>query len=73
MSSLKNIVHRHRNSGKTFRRIRMRCHLNADKLYARIRTDFDLVPDHRASNSSIAMTDALLSGLAHLVFGSRNT
>ncbi len=64
MSSLKNIVNRHRNSGKTFRRIRMRCHLNADKLYARIRTDFDMVPDHRASNSSIAMTDALLSGFA---------
>ncbi|MFP7755663.1 hypothetical protein ACLG6S_13630 [Thermodesulfobacteriota bacterium B35] len=64
MSSLKNIVNRHRNSGKTFRRIRMRCHLNADKLYARIRTDFDMVPDHRASNSSIAITDALLSGFA---------
>lgn len=64
MSSLKNIVSRYRNSGKTYRRIKMRCHLNADKLYACIRADFDRVPDHRASNSSIALTDALLSGFA---------
>jgi len=41
-----------------------RCHLNADKLYARIRADCDRVLDHRASNSSIALTDALPSGFA---------
>jgi len=42
----------------------MRAYLNADSLFARIRKDFSMVPDHRASNSTIPLDDALMSGFA---------
>ena len=64
MSVLKNLVNRTRNSSKTFRRIKMRAHLNADTLYARIREDFTKVKDHRASNTKIPLPDILMSGFA---------
>ena len=64
MSTLKNSVNRTRNSFKTFRRIKMRTHLNADTLYARIREDFAKVKDHRASNAKISLPDILMSGFA---------
>lgn len=64
MSTLKNLVNRNRNSSKTFRRIKMRAHLNADSLYGQIRKDFDKVKDHRASNAKISLTDMLMSGFA---------
>lgn len=64
MASLKQIIRNHRNSGKTFRKIKMRYHLNADTLYASIQGDFANVRDHRASNSSISLPDALMSGFA---------
>lgn len=64
MASLKQIIRNHHNAGKTFRKIKMRCHLNADTLYARIRGDFAKVQDHRANNSSISLPDALMSGFA---------
>jgi hypothetical protein len=64
MSTLKNSVNRTRNSFKTFRRIKMRTHLNADSLYARIREDFAKVKDHRASNAKISLPDVLMSGFA---------
>lgn len=64
MSVLKNLVNRNRNSSKTFRRIKMRAHLNADTLYAQIREDFAKVKDHRASNTKIPLTDILMSGFA---------
>lgn len=64
MSKLKQFIRNHRNSGKTLCRIKMRCHLNADTLYQTIREDFSRIPDHRASNSSISLPDALMSGFA---------
>ena len=64
MSKLSRFIHNYRNSGKTFRRIKMRCHLNADTLYSRIREDFNRVVDHRAANSSISLPDVLMSGFA---------
>lgn len=64
MASLKQIIRNNRNSGKTFRKIKMRCHLNADTLYASIRGDFANVRDHRANNSSIPLPDALMAGFA---------
>lgn len=64
MQALKQFVRKHRNTGKTFRRIKMRCHLNADTLYKTVRKDFCRVPDHRANNSSISLDDALMSGFA---------
>ncbi len=64
MSTLNRFIRNYRNSGKTFRRIKMRCHLNADTLYSRIREDFNRVVDHRAANSSISLPDVLMSDFA---------
>jgi len=64
MSSLKNLINRTCNSSKTFRRIKMRSHLNADTLYARIHQDFAKVKDHRAGNTKIPLSDVLMSGFA---------
>ena len=64
MSTLKNSTKRHRESIKTLRTIKMRVHLNADAMFAAIRKDFALVPDHRAGNSKIPLADALMSGFA---------
>ena len=64
--SLKQIIRKHHNTGKTFRKIKMRCHLNADTLYARIRLDFNRGQDHGAGNSSIVLSDVLMSALAML-------
>ncbi|WP_051305737.1 hypothetical protein [Desulfogranum mediterraneum] len=64
MASLGRLLKRQRKSNTTYRRIKMRNQLNADALYARIREDFDKVPDHRAANSKISLCDALMSGLA---------
>ena len=64
MSTLKNCLNRHRQSGQTMRTIKMRAHLNADALFATIRKDFAKVPDHRAANASIPLADALMSGFA---------
>jgi hypothetical protein len=64
MSTLKNLVKQDRSSFKTFHRIKMRAHLNADTLYTRIREDFDKVKDHRAKNAKIPLTDVLMSGFA---------
>ena len=64
MPSLDQFFHKHHNTVKTYRRIKMRSHLNADTLYARIREDFDRVRDHRASNAKISLSDTLMSGFA---------
>jgi hypothetical protein len=53
--------HKHRNTVTAYCRIKMRSHLNADTLYARIREDFDRVNDHRASNAKISLPDTLSS------------
>ena len=64
MSSIKSCVNGTRNATHSYRRIKMRAHLNADSLFARIRKDFSMVPDHRASNTTIPLDDALMSGFA---------
>ncbi len=64
MTSLESLINRQRNAGRTYCRIKMRNHLNADALYSRIREDFDKIPDHRAANVQISISDALMSGLA---------
>ena len=64
MSTLKNCLNRHRQSGQTMRTIKMRAHLNADALFATIRKDFGTVSDRRAANASIPLVDALMSGFA---------
>jgi len=64
MSAIKTCVNRNRNALKSINKIKMRAHLNADSLFARIRKDFAMVPDHRANNSKIPLVDALMSGFA---------
>ena len=64
MSTLKNIANRTHRETQTYRKIKMRAHLNADALFATIREDFAKVPDHRAANASIPLADALMSGFA---------
>ena len=64
MPSLDQFFHKHRNTVKTYRRIKMRSYLNADTLYTLIREDFDKVKDHRASNAKISLADTLMSGFA---------
>jgi len=64
MSTIKTCFNQQRKSANSFRKIKMRVHLNADAMYARIRKDFNIVPDHRANNSKIPLADALMSGFA---------
>ncbi|MCL7487596.1 MAG: hypothetical protein M8357_05420, partial [Desulfobulbaceae bacterium] len=64
MPTLKSFINKHRNDNKTFRKLKMRSHLNADAMFAIIRKDFNGVPDHRAGNSKIPLADALMSGFA---------
>lgn len=64
MPVLSSFINKHRNNDKTLRKLTMRKHLNADTLYATIRTDFAAVADHRAGNSKIPLADALMSGFA---------
>lgn len=64
MSAIKACVNRTRNAAHSFRRIKMRAHLNADAMYATIRKDFAKVADHRANNIKIPLVDALMSGFA---------
>ena len=64
MSTVKTCVNRHRDAIKRLRNLKMRAHLNADAMFATIRKDFARVPDHRASNTKIPLSDALMSGFA---------
>ncbi|MBU0910171.1 MAG: transposase [Proteobacteria bacterium] len=64
MSSINACVNRHRNATNSFRKIKMRAYLNADSLFALIRKDFAMVPDHRAGNTTIPLADALMCGFA---------
>ncbi len=64
MSTLKNILNHARQTGQTLSKIKMRAHLNADRMNSIIRQDLQQVPDHRAANVSIPLEDALMSAFA---------
>jgi len=64
VSIIRKFVKRNRLETQTFRKIKMRAHLNADALFALIRKDLQRVPDHRAANTSIPLDDALMSAFA---------
>lgn len=64
MATIKACVNRNRNAEKSYRKIKMRAHLNADSLFAHIRQDFAIIPDHRAGNIQVPLVDALMSGFA---------
>jgi len=46
MSACTKIINRHHRSEKTFRKLKMRAHLNADALFMALRKDFAKVHDH---------------------------
>jgi hypothetical protein len=48
----------------SFTNKKVRKHLNADSMFARIREDFERILDNRGANSKISLADALMSGLA---------
>jgi len=65
MPAIKSCFNRQRNAAVTFRKIRKtRVHLNADAMFALIRSDFAKIADHRAKNAKIPLVDALMSGFA---------
>jgi hypothetical protein len=45
-------------------KITLRKHLNADALFATMRTGFGKIPDHRPGEVTISLADALMSGFA---------
>ncbi len=45
-------------------KITLRKHLNADALFATMRTGFSKIPDHRPGEVTISLADALMSGFA---------
>lgn len=47
MPACNKIINRHCQSEKTFRKLKLRTHLNFDAMIAAIRKDFGKVPDHR--------------------------
>jgi len=64
MSAAKSLLKSHRNASRSWQKIRMRTHLNADAMFTTIRQDLAQVPDHRASNITIPLADSLMSGFA---------
>ncbi|MCG2747780.1 MAG: hypothetical protein L6365_09650 [Desulfobulbaceae bacterium] len=45
-------------------KIKLRKHLNADALFATMRTGFGKINDHRPGEVTISLADALMSGFA---------
>jgi hypothetical protein len=45
-------------------KIRLRKHLNADALFATMKTGFEKISDHRPGGVKISLVDALMSGFA---------
>lgn len=57
----------HRGNALTLQRAtvrKVRKHLNADSLFAEIRSDFQKIPDSRGANTQIKLDDALMSAFA---------
>lgn len=63
MSTVKSVLKQQRAS-ECLKKIKMRNHLNADAMFATVRQDLTLVPDHRANNSKIPVADSLMSAFA---------
>ena len=64
MSPIKSLVRKHQMEIKRKEKIKLRKHLNADALFNSVRTGFGNIQDHRNSNATIPLTDALMSGIA---------
>jgi hypothetical protein len=46
------------------KKIELRKHLNADSLISLIRSSFEEIEDHRSKNTTISLSDALISAFA---------
>ncbi len=64
MPYLKSFVQECQKSNKFIKKIKMRKHLNADSLYAAIRSGLANIEDHRQGNVQIPLADAIMSGFA---------
>lgn len=64
MSYVKTIVKKYRVRMNREKKIKLRKELNADALFRSLRSSFAGIRDHRNDNSTIPLTDALMSGFA---------
>ena len=64
MSWNRSLVRKHQMKINRKEKIKLRKHLNADALFAAVRSGFEKIEDHRNSNATIPLADALMSGFA---------
>lgn len=64
MSCYRSLVRKHKMEINRKEKIRLRKHLNADALLATVRNGFEQITDHRKSNTTIPLADALMAGFA---------
>ncbi len=64
MSPLKSMVRKHQMQTNRQKKITLRKHMNADALFNSTRSCFENIKDHRSPNSTIPLSDALMSGFA---------
>jgi hypothetical protein len=64
MSCYRSLVRKHTMEINRKEKIKLRKHLNADALLASVRNGFENITDHRKSNTTIPLADALMSGFA---------
>ncbi|MES0447285.1 MAG: hypothetical protein ABUJ92_12140 [Desulfobacterales bacterium] len=64
MSWNRSLIRKHQLEINRKEKIKLRKHLNADTLFATVRSGFEKIQDHRNSNATIPLADALMSGFA---------
>ncbi len=64
MSNYRSLNRKHQMELNRNTKIKLRQHLNADSLFASVRCGFEQIQDHRNSNTTIPLADALMSGFA---------
>lgn len=64
MTQLRSLARKHQMQIKRKEKIKLRKHLNADALFNSLRLDFGNIKDHRNPNTTIPLSDALMSGFA---------
>jgi hypothetical protein len=64
MSWNRSFIRKHQLENNRKEKIKLRKHLNADTLFATVRSGFEKIQDHRNSNATIPLADALMSGFA---------
>jgi len=64
MSCLTSLMKKTQRANNRAKEIKLRRHLNADALFATMRTGFNKITDHRKGKVEIQLSDALMSGFA---------